>query len=63
MWSMISTMVASLPASGPSLTRTTRPTSTKRLKVVSADMAERAGGRERGEEREGRERRESARLL
>ena len=33
LWSMISTMTASLPAEGPSLTRTTRPTSTNRLKV------------------------------
>lgn len=32
-WSIISTMVASLPADGPLLTSTTRPTSTWRLKV------------------------------
>lgn len=33
LWSMISAMTAILPAEGPSLTRTTRPTSTNRLKV------------------------------
>lgn len=34
---MISTMAASLPLEGPSLTRTTRPTSTNRLKVGASD--------------------------
>lgn len=33
LWSMISAITAILPADGPSLTRTTRPTSTNRLKV------------------------------
>lgn len=36
---MISTMTASLPFDGPALTRTTRPTSTNRLKV-GASVAE-----------------------
>jgi len=33
LWSMISTITAILPSEGPLLMRTTRPTSTKRLKV------------------------------
>lgn len=32
-WSMISVMTASLPSSAPSESTTTRPTSTKRLKL------------------------------
>lgn len=36
LWSMISVMTAILPAEGPDLRRTTRPTSTKRLKFESA---------------------------
>ena len=38
--SWISTIAASLPLNGPSLTRTTRPFSTSRLKVPSDAMAE-----------------------
>jgi hypothetical protein len=38
LWSMISTMTASLPFDGPSLTRTTRPTWTKRLKLEGASI-------------------------
>lgn len=54
LWSMISTMVASFPAHGPSDKRTTRPTSTYRLKVLTvvvgaADMICTRGGREREE--------------
>lgn len=38
LWSMISTMTASLPLEGPSLRRTTRPTWTNRLKLEGASI-------------------------